>query len=58
MSQKEPTEAEIAEKREKQTARVFRQQVIALAVLGLAVLGFSAWRAGWHVVFSPGWWRW
>jgi hypothetical protein len=54
----EATEAEIAEKRAAQTARVFRQQVIALSALGLVVLVFSAWRGGWHNIFTSGWWRW
>jgi hypothetical protein len=54
----EPTEAELAAKQAAQTARVFRQQVIGLAVLGLAVVGVSLWRSGWHIVFGAGWWRW
>jgi hypothetical protein len=39
-------------------SRVFRRQVVVLAVVGLAVLAFAGWRAGWGVVFGPGWWRW
>jgi hypothetical protein len=58
MSTNEPTEVEIAGKRAAQTARVFRQQVIAFAVLGLIVLALSAWHGGWHNIFPSGWWRW
>jgi hypothetical protein len=58
MSTNEPTQAEIARRRAAQTARVFRQQVIALSVLGLVVLVLSAWRGGWHNIFPSGWWRW
>ncbi len=44
--------------REAQTARVFRQQVVGFAVAGLVVLAYSLHRAGWHNVFTTGWWRW
>lgn len=39
-------------------SRVFRRQVVVLAVVGLAVLAFAGWRAAWGVVFGAGWWRW
>ena len=39
-------------------SRVFRRQVVVLAVVGLAVLLFAGSRAGWGVVFGAGWWRW
>lgn len=58
MPRNELTEAEVRTKRDAQTKRVFRQQAVALAVLGLAVLGFSVWRAGWQTIFHSGWWRW
>jgi hypothetical protein len=53
-----PEDAARAEARARQTARVFRHQVLALAIFGLLVLFFSLSQAGWHNVFTRGWWRW
>jgi hypothetical protein len=33
------------------------RQIRGLMILALAVLLFSIWRAGFHNVFTPGWWR-
>jgi len=34
-----------------------RRQVTGLLWVALAVLLFTALRAGWHAIFLPGWWR-
>lgn len=34
-----------------------RRQVRGLLLLAIAILLLSITRAGWHRVFTPGWWR-
>lgn len=34
-----------------------RRQVMGMVCLALAILLFATFRAGWHAVFSAGWWR-
>ena len=36
---------------------VRRRQAIGLIWIALAVLLYSAYRAGWHAIFLRGWWR-
>jgi len=34
-----------------------RRQAIGLIGIAFVLLLFAAFRAGWHAIFVPGWWR-
>ncbi len=34
-----------------------RRQIVGLLWFALAILFFSAYRAGWHAIFLARWWR-
>jgi hypothetical protein len=38
--------------------RVRRQQVIGILLIAAAILAFALFRADWHEIFPPAWWRW
>jgi hypothetical protein len=38
--------------------RVRRQQIIGILLIAAAILAFALFRADWHEIFPPAWWRW
>jgi hypothetical protein len=34
-----------------------RKQILGLLIIAAVILIFTAWRAGWHAIIPPGWWR-